>query len=109
MNFIEKLDKASREIAEQMQEVEVVNRAFCCTTCTLAEVELDHYIVWKVFSEGVNKNIELYENADDSEKELFGAWDLTDEQLDKAIKILSKYFTVEKPVDETKCIGIKGK
>ena len=68
MNFIEKLDKACKEIACEMEDVEVVNRAFCCTTCTLAEVEMDHYIVWKVFSEGMNKNIELYENADDSER-----------------------------------------
>ena len=108
MKFIEKLDKANLEIAKKLKNVEVVGRSYCCTTCTLAEIESDYYIAWKIFDGGNNDNIDYYTNDDENEKELYGAWDLTQEQLDVVIEILEKYFEVERPISETKCIKIRG-
>ena len=108
MNFVKRFDSACLELAKELKDVEIVSRAFCCTTCTLAEVEKDYYIVWKIFESGMNKNIDYYVEENGKEKELCGAWYLTEEQMEKAIEILSKYFEVEKPIDDTKCITIKG-
>ena len=108
MNFVEKLDSACLELAQEMKEVEIVNRSFCCTTCTLAEIESEFYIAWKIFESGANENLDYYLEQNGKEKELYGAWNLTDEQLERAVEILSKYFDVERPIDETKCICIKG-
>ena len=107
MNFIEKLDKADLEIAKALKEVEVIGRSFCCTSCTLAEIESDYFIAWKIFETGMNENIDYYLEDNGKIKILFGVWNLTSEQLDLVIQILSKYFDVERPIDDTKCILIK--
>lgn len=53
----------------------------------------------------MNKNIEKYKNG--ALTDAYGMWNLTYEQLTKAIEVLSKYFEVEKPINEAMCIYIK--
>ena len=107
MKFLEMLDKANKEIRKALgKEVKVLGRSHCCTTCTLAKITEKYYIAWKVFSSGMNKNIDTYKDSSKVKKTLYAAWNLTPTQLRVVEHILAKYFRVLKPENESCCIGI---
>lgn len=106
MEFLEKLNIANRELRKTFKKsVKVVGRGHCCRSCTLAEIEEEHFIVWTIFNSGMNENVSSYKNGDCNYA--YACWDLTDEQLNIAVEILSKYFKIEKPKDDSKAIKIE--
>lgn len=66
-----------------------------------------YYIAWKIFNSGMNRNMDKYK--DGTLENAYGIWNLTEEQLEKSIKVLSKYFTITKPESEMECLCIKDK
>lgn len=52
----------------------------------------------------MNRNIEYFKRG---YKEAYANWNLTEEQLEKAVKVLSKYFVITKPESKMQCLHIE--
>ena len=107
MELLEELNLANKELRKVLgKEVKVVGRSHCCGSCTIAEIEGEgykNYIAWRIYTTGMNKNIEEYKEGE--KEEVYADWKLTEEQLDKAIEVLSCYFEVNHPkTTESICI-----
>lgn len=109
MKLLDLLNLANRELRKELgKDTTVLGRAQCCMTCTLSRIDEDkykHFIAWKIFSSGMNKDIEEFQSG--KRNHAYACWDLTDEQLDKTIAILSKYFKTIRPENASKCIEIR--
>lgn len=109
LNFLETLNIANRELRKVLgNEVKVLGRSECCISCTTYNIGSQgykYYIAWKIFNSGMNCNIQYYKDRY-SNVDSYACWNLTDEQLDKTIEVLSKYFKVERPADDTRTINI---
>lgn len=109
MELLEKLNIANRQLRKVFgKEVKILGRSKCCGTCTTAEIHnagFENYIAWKIFNSGMNKNLE-YITSDRCDA-IYANWNLTDEQLDKAVEVLKEYFEIEKPRSEAECLMLK--
>ena len=123
MEFIELLKEANKEIRKELgKDVKVITNSYCCGSCTWSMIYnqgYKNYIAWELYRNGMNKNVDYFDKnywrldtrfRDYDKKEgLYANWNLSDEQLKKALKILRKYFKVKKPTDISECIQILSK